>query len=507
MKNILNELKKKESIFYIVCFSILFLSFFTNVFQIIPENRYKEHETFEEALVVGKMAKAQKDGTFAASGFTGVNYDKALVADSILRGDQINDLLIRDHIISQFRFEQIKYYTGEEKTPEDYCVYVSHSGGNALFWYAIQKALPFDNSTNYQILRLINCILLSLCFMLIIGWGYRNFGFIAALVTFLFTFLSSWLVLFGGNGLWWALWNFYAPFLVMLLLLEKRHNSPDTVSVKKILIWLFAAVLVKLFFSGLEFISTALLTIFIPIIYYAIVEGADQKGFSRLFYSYTYRRPNSNIRFSETNVQLFNQPLEKWKIIDFIKLSIKSGLVAGGALIIQFGALIIQLRYLLGNYDSAFLYLSNAFIRRASFKSGLSGADLDTERFADSDSLSFLWNNVIKDYLRGNAFEWGFVSLGFEFWYAVLIGIILFFGVIVFFLNRKRSDIKYDALLVTTILSAVCPLSWFVIFKEHAFWHPQIDFIVWYMPSLLLGFAVIGVGISMLLSKRINPDS
>ncbi|MFV0418555.1 MAG: hypothetical protein ACK5KT_07495 [Dysgonomonas sp.] len=460
----LNLIKKKQSIFYIICFIILLLSFYTNVFRVIPENRYQEYETFVEALVVGKMAKAEKDGVFAASGFTGVNYNKSLIPDSILAGDFINSLPIRDHIITQFKFEQIKYYTEKEKTPDDYCVYVSHSGGNALFWYVIHKILPFDNYTNYQILRLINCILLSLCFILLVGWVYRNFELVAALTTFIFIFLSSWLVLFGGNGLWWALWNFYVPFLTMLLLFEKRHKSSNKVSTKKILICLFTAVLIKLFFSGLEFITTTLLTIFVPIIYYAI--------------------------------------LEKWKIIDFIKLSFKAGLVAGSALIIQFGVLIIQLRYLLESYDSAFLYLSNAFLRRSSFSTSLSGIDMSSDRFANSDSISFLWNNVIKDYLRGNAFEWGFIDFGFNFWFAILIGIILCFSFIVYIYSRKKEDNKYTALISSMLLSIVCPLSWYVIFKEHAFWHPQIDFIIWYMPFLLLGFATIGVGLSLLVSSN-----
>jgi hypothetical protein len=410
------------------------------------------------------MAKSQKDGIFAASGFTGVNYNKSLVKNSLLSGDQINDLLVRDSITNQFKSEQINYYMQKEETPEDYCVYVSHSGGNALFWYAIQKMLPFDNGINYRLLRLINCMLMSLCFLLFIGWVYRNFGFISSFVLFIFIFLSPWIALFAGNGLWWSLWNFYAPFLTMLLLLEKRYNSSDKVSVKKMLIGLFFAVLIKLFFSGLEFISTAMLTLFIPIIYYAI--------------------------------------LEKWHVFDFIKLSFKAGLVAVGAIVLQFGMLIIQLRYLLGNYDSAFQYLINAFLRRSSFKSGLSGADLDSDRFADSDSLSFLWNNVIKDFLRGNAFEWGFISLPFDFWYAVLIGIILCFCAIVFFFVKKYGNWKYNALLISTIISVICPLSWFAIFKEHAFWHPQLDFIVWYMPFLLFGFTVIGVGISIFVSPK-----
>jgi hypothetical protein len=430
------------------------------VFRIIPENSYKDYETFVEALVVGKMAKAQKDGVFAVSGFTGVNYDKSQVADSILCGDRINDLLIRDHIITQFKFSQLDYFLGKEGTPEDYCPYVSHSGGNALFWYGVQKILPFDGYINYQLLRLINCMLLSLCFMLFTGWVYRNFGFTPALTTFLLTFFSSWPVFFGGNGLWWALWNFYAPFLTMLLLLEKRRHSPEKAPVWKILTGLFIAVLIKLFFSGMEFISTVLLSLFIPIIYYAIHE--------------------------------------RWKVLDSIKLAFLSGLVALMGVIIQFGTLIIQLRYLLGNYNAAFRYLSDAFLRRSSFKSGLSGADLNSERFADSDSFSFWWNNIIKDYLRGNFFQWDFVHLDFQSWFAILIGIILLSAVIVFLFSGKSGNNKYNSLIVATFISSICPLSWYIIFKEHAFWHPQIDYIVWYMPFLLLGFAVIGTAISFL---------
>jgi hypothetical protein len=294
--------------------------------------------------------------------------------------------------------------------------------------------------------------------MIIIAWVYRNFGFMASAVTFIFTFLSSWLVLFGGNGLWWSLWSFYAPFIIMLLLLEKKHKYPDKVSNTKIFIGLFSGIVIKWFFSGLEFITTSMLIPFIPIIYYSW--------------------------------------LERKKFIDFFIFSFKSGLVISGAVAVQFGVLIIQLKFLLGNFSLAIDYILSAFVRRASFDGGLNTYD-GGDRFADSDSLSFLWNNVIKDYLRGNAFEWGFVNPGFEVWFVIPIAIILSFGAITFILSRKSTNRKYEALLISTILSAACPLSWYVIFKEHAFWHPQIDFIIWYMPFLLLGFAVIGVGISL----------
>lgn len=456
-----SKFKNKRTLFYVACFLLLFLSFYLNIFKIVLTDTYKNYETFVEALVVGKMAKMDKDGIFAAAGFPGVVYDKSQVTDSLLVAniDNVEDLYTRDNIITQFKLDQIKYYYGDEPTPDGYTVYVSHSGGNALFYYLIQKALPFSQPVNYQILRAINCILMALCFMLFIGWTYRNFGFVAALATFLLTFFSSWIVLFGGNGLWWSLWNFFAPFLVMLLLLEKKHNNPDSISYTKICLWLFLAFIIKLMFSGLEFITTAMLTPFIPIIYYSW--------------------------------------LEKDKLIDYIKKSLKATVSVVSAVILQFLVLFIQLKVLLGSFNAAYSYIMTAFVRRASFQSGSNSYD-HSERFADSGSLSFLWNNVIKDYLRGDVFFGNYIYSTFQFFFAYLIGLFILAGGAIVILNRKNGKHrKYDALVIATAVSILCPMSWFVIFKEHSFWHPQIDYIIWYMPFLLLGFTVIGTGISV----------
>lgn len=457
----ISRLKNKRTLLYTTCFLLLFFSFYLNIFKIVLVDTYRIYETYVEALVVGKMAKMEKDGMFASAGFPGVVYDKAQITDSLVLAnmDNVEDLYARDNIVTQFKLEQIKYYYGEEPTPDGYTVYVSHSGGNALFYYIVQKILPFDPPVKYQILRAINCSLMALCFMLFIGWTYRNFGFIPALITFLLTFFSSWPVLFGGNGLWWSLWNFFVPFLVMLLLLEKKHNNPDSISYTKICICLFVAFLVKLMFSGLEFISTAMLTPFIPIIYYSW--------------------------------------LEKDKVMDFIKKSLKASIAVISAVIIQFLILILQLKVLLGSFNAAYSYIMTAFTRRASFQSGTNSYD-HSSRFADSDSLSFLWNNVLKDYLRGDVFFGNYIHSSFQFFFAYLIGIIALAGAAIVVLNRRRSrSRKLDALVIATAISIACPMSWFIIFKEHSFWHPQIDYIIWYMPFLLLGFAVIGTAISV----------
>lgn len=452
----INKAGKARLIFFGIAFLLLTFSFYSNLFKMAVPVHYKEYETFEEGLVIGRMVKAEKDGFFASSGFMGANY---LKSDSIKDEMRVNDLGLRDSIVSENQFDQIKYYVGEKESPDGYCVYVSHSGGQASLYYLIQKILPFGNGTNYQILRCLNAILMAIGFLVFIGWVLRNFGFAPAIVSFLCIFLSPKIVLFGGNGLWWSLWNFYVPFLALLLVLEKRHSFPGTVSNKRIFVTLFLAVLVKFFFSGFEFSSTTMLSIFVPIVYYSY--------------------------------------LERQRFIEFSKFSFKAGLVALGAVLVQFLVLILQLWSYLGSLGEALGYLQTAFVRRSSFVqfTDLEGTD------NDPSSFSFVWNNVIKYYLRENSWDWGFTPVFIRFRFAYLISIILVCAGIVWFLTRKLPDRKYMALILATSISVVCPLSWFIIFKEHAFWHIQLDIIVWYMPFLLLGFAVIGTAISLLISK------
>ena len=452
----INKAGKARIIFFGIALILLTFSFYSNLFKVAVPVHYKEYETFEEGLVIGRMVKAEKDGFFASSGFMGVNYHKL---DSIKDELRVSDLGLRDSIVSENQFDQIKYYTGEQEVPDGYCTYVSHSGGQASLYYLIQKVLPFSNETNYQILRFLNTMLMAIAFLVFIGWVLRNFGTIPAIITFLFIFLSPKIVMFGGNGLWWSLWNFYVPFLALLLVLEKRHLYIDTVSNKRIFVTLFVAVLVKFFFSGLEFSSTTMLSIFIPIVYY----------------SYLERR-----RFAE-----------------FFIFSFKAGLVALGAVLVQFLVLILQLWTYLGSLGGALGYLQTAFIRRSSFVqfTDMEGTD------NDPSSLSFVWNNVIKYYLSENSSDWGFTPVFVRFRFMYLIFIIIVCTGIVCFLTRKLYDRKYIALILATSISVICPLSWFIIFKEHAFWHTQLDIIVWYMPFLLLGFALIGTAISLLISR------
>lgn len=67
-------------------------------------------------------------------------------------------------------------------------------------------------------------------------------------------------------------------------------------------------------------------------------------------------------------------------------------------------------------------------------------------------------------------------------------------------LNNDRNN--NTALVITTLISILAPLSWFVIFKEHAVVHMILDYIVWYIPFLLYAFAAIGQAIHLLFCKK-----
>ena len=85
--------------------------------------------------------------------------------------------------------------------------------------------------------------------------------------------------------------------------------------------------------------------------------------------------------------------------------------------------------------------------------------------------------------------------------------ILFAFGNLIFiaFSQRNKQSLLYHktlALLYTTWFSALVPLSWFILFKAHAYIHAQLDYIVWQMPFTLFGFALCGMVIRYFLSLR-----
>ncbi|WP_194202391.1 hypothetical protein [Dysgonomonas sp. GY617] len=427
----------KQRIFLILSFLVLFLGFYSNFWQAARSEAFGWFDEYSECLAIGRIARSETEGVFSDGGLPGVNYDAAVVPPNA------------DIWFEVYLEQRPDYLT--DNIPASYDVYKSQTGGQLIFFSIVQKILPFDNSVKFQILHCINAILSALCFTLFLGWVFRNFGTISAIIALLLVAMSSWITLFG-HSLWWSLWAAYIPFVTMLLVLE-YSNKVKRVSSKKILLYLFLSVFAKCVFNGYEFISTALVSAVCPIIFYSFLEGQKLKPFL-LFFA-------------------------------------KASITAVVAVALQIMMLIVQIRSVTGSFSVAINYIITSYTRR-SFS-------------ADDAFAHYPYSLIFKRYLKGNAFNSDFLSqYSIVIYFAYLILAVVVLGGVVYYLSRGLDEARKRlniTLLVTAAVSSVAPLSWFIVFKQHSANHFHLDYIVWYMPFLLLGFIIIGEGISLMLNK------
>ncbi|HCO68430.1 MAG TPA: hypothetical protein DIT04_11830, partial [Dysgonomonas sp.] len=268
-----------NKIIVLFAFILLTLNISFNLFRISTErNLY----SFDEALTIGRIIKSEQDGLFSAAGFPGVVYNKEEIFSDSIVDNQLSydshtarDIVIRHNLENQFRWN-LKW--DDSKIPIDYYPYTSQSGGSALLYSVVNLILPFDGNITILILRLISGSLLATCLMLFVGWCWRNFGSISAFTVYILLFISPWIVFMGGS-LWWSVYTYYIPFLTMLLLLERRHKFPDKINNKILFTGLFIAVFIKHLLFGFEFVTTILLAIYPPVIYYWYIEKRSLSSF------------------------------------------------------------------------------------------------------------------------------------------------------------------------------------------------------------------------------------
>lgn len=423
---LIKEICNKEHILLGVFFVLFVLSYTTNLFHISDPNIFHGFERQPEGLVVGRLARSAQDGVFSYGGLNGINYNSQTERST----EQYAIDLAAQHNI---------YLTNQE-LPDSYQAYKSQSGGQGLVFGVLQKISPFNHAQNLMFFRGLNALLIALAFC-IFGWWILNvFGFITSTITLLFIFLSPWINVFSHN-LWWVLWSFYLPFLVMTVTLWARHKHPDKLSYSRILMLLFVAVFLKCFFTGFEFITTTLAAAFCPIVFYFYLEQKTLKRF----------------------------------LIFSVKVSITMIL----AVLAQMLLLVIQIKSLEGNFASGINHIISSFTKRTA-----------------TESASHL--DVIKMYLQDDAFAFGFSSNQIHLSFGFLLLII---ATISLFLYLKSSKIKNKTLALTSLFSILSPLSWLIIFKQHAYEHPHMDYIVWYIPFLPYGFCLLGLIVSKILLR------
>ena len=424
--------KRTISILIFVLFSgFLFLGFYRNQWKVADQSWFQNFQRDSESLIMGRLVKSRQDGIFSSSGLPGMGV--GLSAEG-----------------------QYEAYFSNERF-NSYEPYRSQIGGQGIFFSIIDSISPFHTIDNFRIYRGITSLLTSVALSSIILWFYNQLGLFSALAVFITTLLSQWLTVFGRN-LWWGLWAFYLPMIISMYYLAYEDRR-GRLSNKTFVFLVSMSVFIKTLFNGYEYITTTLVMMVVPLIYYAI--------------QYT------------------------WHFRVLIKRFLLVTLGAIASILISLTILSYQLSYIEGSLGGGFEYLIYTLGKRT-----YGDPNLYPEIYQKSLNADLF--SVVTKYFNGTVIELNnifhmdhqWIINAFSIKFKDVIFLFLIATLVAIFIKRTRkrkteTAKKLLALIGATWFAILAPLSWFIIFKSHSYIHGHMNYITWHMPFTLFGFALI----------------
>jgi hypothetical protein len=390
------------------------------------------------------LVKSRQDGILSAGGLTGAGINHNL-----------HETWITPKEIDR------QYLSYWDDLPFDtYSPYLSQIGGQGMLYSVLDRFTPLSSSrTKYEVFQMVASLLSAVALTLIILWFYFEFGLTSAVLILVSAVLSQWLTVFGRN-LWWSLWAFYLPMIAVMYFL-KFNRSPAKRHFINFGILVGISVFVKCLFNGYEYITTSLVMMTVPFVYFSVLDRADLRQFLK-------------------------------GIVSIIGSTFV-------AIAVSLTILLLQIGYAEGNPLGGIKHITSTLEKRTYGDAG----DYSNEFSASLEANPF---GVVAAYLDGSyldlpanadASDSARTGSTFEVRYSHLIISYVIMSLFAVFIKRRdasREQRQKDIALVTAAwFSILAPLSWFIIFKSHSYIHTHINFIVWQMPFTLFGFAIWGV--------------
>lgn len=440
-------------IYFISCFLML-IGFYFNFFKAALPGETENFGKISESLVVGRLAETQRNGLFSAGGFLGFAMQQG---DSVAQPKKQYQIYI----------EQLPY--------ESYSIYRTITGFNGFMFGMIDELTGFPNIVNLKLFWLINSMLLSLLLALILLFILYYAGFTAYLLTLCSVIFSPVLTAFGPN-LFFALWAFYFPLIIVMLILV-YEDITGKYSHKMALFLIFTAIIIKGFFNGFEFITTTLVMMMTPLFFFMIKNDWSLKFFLGRFFSYS--------------------------IIAIIGVILNLAILAG------------QITIHDNSVKSGVNHIFKSWHKRTSAVNRNYNFDQQVSR-----SLESKVSNVINSQMKSVAYKiYPKIPLTINSskpWKIKYSGLLMVFGastIILLFLKKYFSSERATRIAIATLIMAwisiLAPFSWFIIFKGHTFIHQNLDNLAWFLPFVIFGAAVSGLTIKVLylfLFSRINKN-
>ena len=438
-------------ILVVLSFVLLFFEFDTNALRTVGSEWFWSHQRETESLIIARMVLSRQDGIFSRGGLAGLgSLDSSPPSWTFIPSrDQAKAYILG------LRFDR-------------YSPYKSQVGAQGLLFSALDRLIPAPPRAKLRLFHGLNALLAALVLALIILWFFEEFGLGPALFVFATTVASQWLVVIARN-LWWSLWAFFLPML-MVMLYMKRRPSPAARRAWALGGLLALCFLVKFLLNGYEFLPAILLMTVVPLAYYAV--------------------------------------RERWAIGQILRYGLAASLAAILAFAFSLSILLTQISSLREDGPKGMDYILWTMQKRTH------GNPSDFPAVY-TPSLKAGTLGVVLTYLKGPFFSShdyrpaessAPAPSRFQIPYAALLILFLAASVLIL-INRKKAAARPHArtgpaLLAAVWFSLLAPLSWLVFFKAHSYIHTHLDFIVWHMPFTLFGFALCGLAVRSLFSGR-----
>ena len=429
---------------------LLFFGFLSNAWHVAEQQWFDTHQRDTESLIIGRMVKSRQDGIFSVGGLTGAGMTTNIQQDWI-SSNQIDN--------------QYAAYLNSGSF-DKFSPYMSQPGGQGIIFSLFDRLIPLSPQIKLWSFYVLTALLSAIAVTAIVGWFYEEFGGWVAIFVAGSAVLSQWLTVFGKN-LWWSLWAFYLPMIVVLYLL-KRHRVPSNRQFILFGILIFISVFIKCFINGFEYITTTLLMMVTPCIYYAV--------------------------------------LNKWNRHQYLKWTLAAVCGSGVAIFFSLLMLCFQIGAAKGGFMDGVAHVVWSFGKRTY-------GEAQDYPAVYAASLEAGTIGVVVTYVNGIFFDLhnylsnanGFVSnFLLKIRYAYLIVLFLVMSVLLFWHSKKVAANRqqhYIALIWTTWFSILAPLSWYIIFKAHSYIHTHMSFLLWQMPFTFFGFAVFGCAVIAWMKK------
>ena len=373
-------------------------------------NNFNEYQFSSEGLVLGRIITDKINSE---------NKGKFLVR---IESKEITDS--KKNFLNTIYYPEIDFLTSSEIEKNwNLKIYNPQFGLQGSFFSFLYNTLNLSN---------INILCTSFMIIYLLNWIFYEFGFIAMYLSS-FSFLISPMFLAMERNLYWMIWIWFLPICITIYIMKnsKRHFS-------YLVILPFISILIKSL-NGYEFISTILINMEIPIIYYCLKR--------------------------------------KEKIINLIRICSLVGISGILGFIIAIMLHIKKILCITNDLKSAF----NFFLYPIIYRTNLLGYKLpelsetigeNYKIFEKSLNISFV--EVLGEYLLNPK-------------------IILIIILLILFIIKDLKNQENIPLITAIILSFIGVLSWIILAKGHSYIHTHINPVLWNIPFLMLSFAYFGI--------------